>query len=392
MRPAALCLCLLFLAAVALGVAARPARAEPPSALEQLTDAERAHLETQVPGWKDLPADRQERIARSVLRIRELPEAQRRALLERIQRLKHGREAGRGPRPGRLEHQLDPRRMRSYRQRGHVMRAVADLLWGELSEEARRAIDAAFGREGRERVAMSYFRRLVGRIAEQRAREGVPPIPVSPELAPDVQQELDVPARAGGVRGRGRAAKARPHLRRSTICSASPTSWVGTVRPTRPPSADSVRGFASDTPTRLPRASPSSCRPPPTRSHCVATRPRAPAVVAGAPAGRRRSRRAGCSRRWTSPADCSARHPELKESVQQLRRALRRIAGPGPEGAGPDPMGPRHRPGFPGGRRGPPGARDERRGPPGPPDEPPPDLPPPDGPPPGAPPPGDGAR
>lgn len=397
MRPAAIRLCLLLLAVLALGLAARPARAEPPSALEQLTDVERAHLEAEVPGWKDLPADRQERIARSVLRIRALPEAQRRALLERIQRLKHGREAGRGPRPGRLEHQLDPRRMQSYRQRGHVMRAVADLLWGELSEEARRAIDAAFGREGRERVAMSYFRRLVGRIADQRARDGVPPIPASPDLPPEVQQELT------SLRERAESGDESALRRLAHISVFHDLQRVADeLGRDGPPDEAAVRRLGARVRERYPDAfAKSLAELVQATADEESLRRYAPRGGRGRPGGTPEEQ----ARRLLEALDQSGgllrRHPELKEPVQQLKRALRRIAGPGPgpegEGAGPDRTGPGRRPGFPGGRRGPPGARDERRGPPGPPDEPPPDLPPQDapprdGPPPDAPPPDDGAR
>ena len=160
---------LLVPALLLLAVGASVASAEEPSALERLTPEERTYLEQQVPDWAQLSPQRREGIARNVIRIRELPEEQRRALLERIERLKRGRALGRGPPPGRLEHHLDPKRRHEHRRRAHVMRAVRSVLWNALPDDTRTSIDAALGRHDRERFTRSLLRRLVGRIAKQLA-------------------------------------------------------------------------------------------------------------------------------------------------------------------------------------------------------------------------------
>lgn len=150
-----------------------PARADEPSALERLSARDLAWLEERVPDWKDLPLERRERLAANVLRVRSLSPEERRVFHERIDALKHHREAHRGPPPGRGPRAVDPRAMARLARRGQLLRAVGAYLWAGVSEESRQAIQKALGARGRDSVAMAAYRRLWSHLAECKAAEGV---------------------------------------------------------------------------------------------------------------------------------------------------------------------------------------------------------------------------
>lgn len=381
MRTAVTLLGLLFVAAVLM---APSARAEEPSALEQLTAEERAHLESQVAGWAEFSADRQEKIARSVVRIRALPEAKRRALLERIERLKRGREAGRGPRPGRLGHHLDPRRMRAHHQRGRMMQAVSTVFWSELPETTRTAIDAAFDKRERDRVPGAFLRRLLGRIAKQRALEGVPPIPVSPDMPPERAREFEA------LRAKAEAGDARSLQKLAGISVFHELQQAAAaLEGDGPPDETAVRRLGAVVRERYPEAFAQSM------AELAQAAESEESLRRYAPQGHRGPRgRQGepgspeqQARRLLEMLEQSGgllrKHPELKDAVQQLKRQLRKIVGKGPasDHPGPGSMGGR-RPGNAGGRRGPPGGgRGPGRGIRPPPGAPPPEASPPDSPP-----------
>ena len=365
MRPTVILLCVLCVVALVWG--APDAQAEERAALERLTAEERAHLESQVSGWAELSAERQEKIARTVIRIRELPEAQRRALLERIQRLKRGREAGRGPRPERLGHHLDPRRMQAHRHRGHVMRAVGAVLWGELPEATRTAIEGSLEKRDRGRVAMAFFRRFVGRIAEERAREGVPPIPVSPDLPPKERKGLEA-LRAKAEAGDERALERLAHM--SVVHDLQRAA--AELGRDGPPDEAAMRRLGARVHEAYPEAFAASVAELTEAAHSEEALRRYAPHGRGGPHGRQAGPPESQARRLLEALDQSGgllrKHPELKEHVRALKHRLREIVGEGP----PDRMGPGRRPG---GRRGPPGGRGPRRGPEPPPDgpEPPPE-------------------
>lgn len=374
---------------IALVLGATAAQAEKPSALERLTPEERSVLEERVPGWKDLSPERQEGIARNVIRIRELPEEKRRALLERIERLKRGREAGRGPRPGRLGHHLDPRRMEKHRHRGHAMRAVGLVLWGELPEATRTKIEATLGERERMVVGMTFFRRLVGRIAKERAKQGVPPIPVPADLPPEERQELAT-LRAKAEAGDERALERLAH--KSVFHDLQRVA--AELGRDGPPDEETVRRLGAKVREAYPEAFAASFEEL--------------AQAAESEEGLRRyAPRGGRGRHARSPGHQARRllealqesgallraHPELRKPVKALKQRLEKIvAEMPPEERGPDRMGPGRRGpgrGIPGSRRGA-GQRGPRRGAEPPPDAPPPDMPPPPDAPPS--PPDDGAE
>lgn len=363
----------ILLVALVLGAAIaraeEPGTPEQPGALERLTAEERAQLESRVAGWADLTAERKEKIALTMIRLRDMSEEKRRALLERIERLKRGREAGRGPRPGRLEHHLDPRRMKDHRRRGHVMRAVGDVLWGELPEATRTRIESSLEKHERGHVSRAFFRRLVGRIAEERARDGVPPIPVPPDVPPEWKQGMEE-LRAKAEAGDEGALKRLAHM--SVFHDLQRVA--DELGRDGPPDEDAVRRLGARVRKAYPEAfaasiaeleeaagSEESLRryaPPSTRGR-------------GGRSSEHQARR--LLEALEQSDDLVRQHPELKEHVRKLKRALKRLVGDRPPAESPGGHG--RRPGFPGGRRGPPGGRGERRGP-----QPPPDGPPPDGP------------
>lgn len=364
-------LCGLLPALFVVLLLATTARAEEPSALERLTTEERVYLEAQVPDWDELSAQRRERIARSVIRIRELPEEKRRALLDRIQRLKHGREAGRGPRPGRLEHHLDPRRVKSHRRRTHVMKAVGAVLWSGLPEDTRRAIDRTYAGHDRERVRMAFFRRLVGRIAKRRAEEGVPAIPVSADLSPEWRRGLEK-LRAEAEAGDAGALRKLAHI---SVFHDLRSAGAELER-NGPPDEAAVRRLGARVKEQYPEAFAATIAElaEAAQDETALRRYAPPPPPHRGSWGRHGGTPQEQARRLLQALGHSGglirRHPELRESVQQLKRMLQKIAGDRspPDRTGPGP-GPGRRPGFPPGRRGPHGERGPRRAPPPPDDD-----------------------
>ena len=361
---------LLAVAGPGLGGAAGPGRAavRPRAAHGRGAGAPRgpgARLDG--PARRPSGADRAERAAHP--RAARRPSAE--PCCERIERLKHGREAGAGPAPGRLEHQLDPRRDAVLpparpRDAGGGRPALGRALRGGPPRRSTRRSGSPRGG-----TASRWPSRDVSWVGSPTSGPGTAcrrsRVARPPARARAGAHALRERAEAGDE---SRAAQARPHLR-----VPRPAARRRRAGRDGPPDEAAVRrlgarGARALSRTRSPRAWPSSCEAAAERGVAAgATRPGAAWSARRARRDAARSRRAGCSRRSTSPAACSRRYPELKEPAQQLgaRCAGSPARAPVPIGGAPIARG-RAATRRPGGRRGPPGARVERRGP-RPPDE-----------------------
>jgi hypothetical protein len=171
--------------------AAGSARADGPSALEQLSPDERARLAEKVPGWHDLDRARQERIAENLLRVRRLPPEERERLTRRIEQLRRHREERKGPPRGRHGDFRDPKRRRDLMHRGILVRATGYVLWDNVAPDAKEAFRNALGSKAARYIEMTFFRRLWEALIREKAAAGIPDIEMSEETPEGRRRQVE---------------------------------------------------------------------------------------------------------------------------------------------------------------------------------------------------------
>lgn len=170
-------------------LAARAGTDDAASAIESLTEAERGILDARLPGWAELPPEQQARIAKNVIRLRQLEGEERTRFLDRVRALERHREAH-GRLPAELGSARNPVQRDLLRKRGVLVRAVGARLWASLTGEARAAIKSAPGRRGRAMAEVAFAGRLVAAQARAMAAAGEP-IAIPYDLEPATQRRAD---------------------------------------------------------------------------------------------------------------------------------------------------------------------------------------------------------
>jgi hypothetical protein len=169
----------------------RPPR-DGPSAVSQLTAEEVAILRRKVPDWDRMDPRRRERIAKTVLRLRNLSDEERETFLRRIQEVK---DRGQQARPhGGREH---------WQRRAGLMRALSSVMWSDLPEDVRTRITETLDGRARMGLGKAFYARFWARVVEARAAEGLPEVVLPPDAPEDLVQRMEqarVRAEAGDRR------------------------------------------------------------------------------------------------------------------------------------------------------------------------------------------------
>jgi hypothetical protein len=153
---------------------AGPAHADESPSVERLTAAEIDHLRRHVPAWDDLPEERRERIAKNVLRLRNLSPEERSRLQGRLERFQREGEEGRDRLPERLS-KLHGRPRDQFRLHARLASALGPAVLAELPEDVRAALAAPGSHGGRPRAAVLGFlflRGILARTAEELGASG----------------------------------------------------------------------------------------------------------------------------------------------------------------------------------------------------------------------------
>ncbi len=169
-------------------VAARPARADEPGALDRLTPAEVQTLTERVPGWATLPAEQREHIAKNVIRLRSLGPEERARLETRMRELERHRERL-GRLPG-MEGLRNPAARDAMRQRGLLVHALGLSLLAALPEEARSAIEKNLPADSRPDLEAVFFHHFWEACVKRHATADPSTIEIPSDLPALVQRRL----------------------------------------------------------------------------------------------------------------------------------------------------------------------------------------------------------